>query len=113
MNFHRDYKVEHPGVRIIENTSGFVTYRLEPKHNALSIMEIYVRPALRAQGHAQGLFNQVRKIAKEAEVETMTAVVDPTSPSISATKRSLELFGMEPQTSLLYLPMEWYLERIS
>lgn len=92
-NLHRDYKVEHDGVRLLETKEGFATYKVDDK--TLCYMEVYVTPDQRGKGKAVELTHQVHKIARELGASQVIAMVDPNDVSAKATAGALMSAGMK------------------
>lgn len=93
INLHRDYKVEHDGVRILETSEGFATYKIEDK--TLNFLEIYVVPNKRGKGKAVELTHQVHKIARELGASQVIAMVDPNDINAQASAGALMSAGMK------------------
>lgn len=112
MDFHRDYKLEHEGVEIIETEQGFVTYKMDQQNSCACILELYVAPTARKSGHAQLLIEQVRVLGREAGLNRLITNVDPNDEGAERTRRALEKAGMQKQDTI-HVPFEMFQERIS
>lgn len=58
-------KAELKGVKFVNTDGGMVSYRFEG--DAIVLMDMYVKPSKRHQGHAWSLFNELIKAAKAAD----------------------------------------------
>lgn len=82
MSLFTEYYKERENVDAIETDYGFVTYQFLP-HQRCLLRDLYITPAKRNQGLAQGLIGQVGDLAIEREYKVLLGSVcldahDPT-----------------------------------
>ncbi len=111
--FSVQYKTEKPGVQYLETEKGFVTYRFDKVTNTACVLELYVSPSHRGQGHGKDLMQQVRDEAKAQGMSTFMTTIDPqedTAESLRSIFTQLELVRHEQPVKLEF---ELYSQRIS
>jgi len=79
MSLYSQYINERLGQSIIEDDFGFATYDFIDQFNvkACYIMDIYVKPEFRRDGHAKRYVDEIEVIAKENNCECLLGSVFP------------------------------------
>ncbi len=112
-NYYRQYKLEHEGVQLMESKKGYVVYKFDYENKTACVLEVYVNPRYRAQGHAQFLMGSVRQRAERAGLQRMITTVDPSDSGAPITHRMLIQTGMRKMPEPITVPLDFYLQEIS
>lgn len=98
-SFYAQYLRERTNDFIIENKFGFVTYRYLEDKKSVYIIDIFVMPEYRKDGHA-GLMADT--IVKEAKAKGITSIVGTVIPNTKNSTISLKVllgYGMTLESS--------------
>lgn len=105
------YKLEKPGVEVIETPHGFITYKLDGK--TMCILELYIRPEYRSQGRGLDLMNRVKEIARKAGATAYMTTIDPSEATAKPLRKIFNQLGLKRSDKNITVELELYTQRIS
>ncbi len=95
MSHYADYLQERTTDSIIEDETGFVSYRFMEDGHAVYIVDIYVAPEFRKKGVAYGFADRIAKEAKEKGCACMIGSVVPSNKGSTESLDVLRAYGMK------------------
>lgn len=99
MSYYTDYLRERTNDGVVETDYGFATYRFLEEGKTVYIVDIYVVPEARKEGHAADMADQIAKIAKEAGCTSMIGTVQPSAKGSTLSLQVLLGYGMRLQSA--------------
>lgn len=99
MSHYAKYIAEKTDDKIIENMSGFATYRYLNDGKSVYIVDIYVVPKERSKGKASLFADIIAKEAKEKGAIEMLGSVVPSNKSSTTSLKVLLAYGFELKSS--------------
>lgn len=94
MSMYADYLKEHRGDEIVENDTGFATYRYLNEGKTVYIIDIYVRPDFRRHHAASALADEIVRVAKSQGAVELLGTVVPSLKSSTDSLKTLLGYGM-------------------
>ncbi len=107
------YKTEKPGIRYLETSKGFITYRLDKATDTACVLELYVSPDYRGQGYGKELMHKIREEAKELGISTFMTTIDPQEETAAALRVIFSQLDLVRHAEPVKLEFELYSQRIS
>ncbi len=95
MSHYADYLRERTTDAIIEDDTGFATYRFTEDGRGVYLVDIYVVPEYRKKGVATEMANRIAKEAKNAGCTCIIGSVVPSNKGSTASLDVLRAYGME------------------
>lgn len=107
MSLYAEYIREREGKEIVEDEKGFVTYTFVPE--GCYVVDIYVKPEFRKQGHAAALTDVVACVAKGKGCSKLIGSVCPQAKGSTDSLKALLAYGFQLDScapNLIYLKKE-------
>jgi len=101
---YAQYIRERENKRIVEDEFGFATYLYVGEH--CYIEDIYVRPEVRATGHASRYARQIESIALAAGYKKLLGSVCPSAKGSDTSLKVLQAYGfklLSSEKNMIYL----------
>lgn len=98
MSLYADYIQERTNDYIIEDETGFATYRFL-NEKSVYIIDIYVRPDVRTSKLASKMANEIAEIAKHKGCTEMFGTVVPSAKGSDTSIKVLQGYGMRLHNS--------------
>lgn len=98
MSLYGDYLKERTEDFILEDVSGFVTYRYIGE-KTLYIVDIYVKPEVRHAGYAKALADEVIAEAKKRGCNRLVGTVVPSTKGANLSLRGLWDYGLKVESA--------------
>ncbi len=99
VTYYSDYLRERTNDEVVETDYGFATYRYVEEGKSVYIVDIYVTPEARKEGHAAEMADQIAKIAKEKGCTSMIGTVQPSTKGSTTSLQVLLGYGMRLQSA--------------
>ena len=87
------------GDYIVEDETGFATYRFLSDQKAVYIVDLYTVPGARGDGRASALADRVAAEAKELGFTSMIGTVAPSAKGSTRSLRVLLAYGMDLESA--------------
>jgi GNAT superfamily N-acetyltransferase len=96
-SMHLLYKTEKEGMKVHEESYGFVTYKQEGA--ALCVVELYVLPKYRGKGLGAKLMEVAQEIADRSDLKLVTCI-DPKDEHAPALRSIFKNLGLKPKQTI-------------
>lgn len=106
------YIKEREGVDIIEEDSGFITYKHIPKRNELMVCDCFVIEEHRNKGIAKEWFDKITIIARELGCTSLVATTDPATKNWYIAEQAMINYGFGFEVHLIESGLNFYRKRI-
>lgn len=99
MSDFAEYLRERTSDQILENNTGFCTYRFMPDGVTVYIVDLYVKPEFRKLSKASGFADYICMVAKERGCTTLIGSVVPSNKGSTDSLKVLLAYGMSLMSS--------------
>ncbi len=111
--FAVQYKTEKPGVHYHETPFGFITFQSNPVTSTLCVLELYVQPKNRGEGHGFAMMAEIKDLAKREGFKNFMTMIDPNEDTAPSLRRIFDKLGLIQHKEPVQVSFELYSQEIS